>query len=324
MTLSPLAVNSKAKETFLTLEERFNKKHNFKYDYSQAVYLNNTTKLNIICPIHGLFQQASANHLKSGCLKCSGRYLHTTEEFIEKAKKVHGNRYIYSSSVYLKNSKNVTITCRVHGDFPQIARNHLNGAGCPKCAIVRVARFHRKSTEQFKADAKVVHGDRYDYTNTVYIRDKDKVAIKCEVHGIFEQTASDHLQGKGCQKCSEITLGWGRERYKDKQAIFYVLKLTDNLFKVGVTSQKTVHSRYSGDKKYPVHFQTLFTEGSEAWDLELYTLQQLKKYKYKGSEVFFEHTQNTEILTINPTNKIKEFIMNLNLTSQYKEGSHGN
>lgn len=58
----------------------------------------------------------------------------TTKEFIEKAKKIHGDRYDYSKVVYVNNKTKVTIVCPIHGDFEQVAGNHLNGSNCPICA----------------------------------------------------------------------------------------------------------------------------------------------------------------------------------------------
>ena len=57
------------------------------------------------------------------------------------------------------------------------------------------------TTEDFIAKSRLVHGDKYDYSKTVYTRSCDKVCIICPVHGEFWQTASSHLSGFGCRKC---------------------------------------------------------------------------------------------------------------------------
>ena len=50
----------------------FNKIHNNKYDYSMVNYIDNTTKISIICPIHGVFEQTPAAHKqKQGCPLCN-------------------------------------------------------------------------------------------------------------------------------------------------------------------------------------------------------------------------------------------------------------
>lgn len=46
--------------------------HGDKYDYSKVEYINNHSKVCIICPIHGEFWQNASSHLKGcGCPKCS-------------------------------------------------------------------------------------------------------------------------------------------------------------------------------------------------------------------------------------------------------------
>lgn len=111
------------------------------YDYSLITeYKNGKTKIPIVCREHGVFWQSFDNHVRfgHGCPKCGikkyGEHQRlTTEEFIKKARDVHGEKYDYSKTEYALSRENVTITCPEHGDFNQIARNHLMGAGCPKC-----------------------------------------------------------------------------------------------------------------------------------------------------------------------------------------------
>lgn len=59
-----------------------------------------------------------------------------------------------------------------------------------------------KTKEQFIASAKEKHGDTFDYSHVVYIGAASKVAIKCSQHGIFWQRASSHIEGRGCNECS--------------------------------------------------------------------------------------------------------------------------
>lgn len=107
--------------------------HNNRYDYSKAIYKNLESKIVIICPIHGDFNQIAGNHLKSGCFKCYGTEKLTTEIFTQRAKNVHGDKYDYNKVDYQGLRKKVTITCKKHGDFIQSACNHLEGVGCPVC-----------------------------------------------------------------------------------------------------------------------------------------------------------------------------------------------
>lgn len=68
-----------------------------------------------------------------------------TEDFIERARKVHGDKYGYSKVVYVKSKLKVTITCMIHGDFTQTACNHLKGAGCPQCKRTKISEAMRRS-----------------------------------------------------------------------------------------------------------------------------------------------------------------------------------
>lgn len=120
-----------------------------------------------------------------------------TQLFIEKARAVHGDRYDYSKTVYVRARGKVTITCKEHGDFEQVAHSHLAGNGCAKCG-----GRHQYSTAEWIIEAKKTHGDRYNYSKTVYIRARDRVIITCKEHGDFEQRATNHLTGDGCSKCS--------------------------------------------------------------------------------------------------------------------------
>jgi hypothetical protein len=107
--------------------------HDGKYDYSLLEYKNNKTKVKIICPIHGEFEQESGSHLKgNGCLKCSGKNL-TTEEFINKVKEKHGNKYNYSLVDYKGSFKKIKIICPIHGEFEQFSDKHIKGHGCLLC-----------------------------------------------------------------------------------------------------------------------------------------------------------------------------------------------
>ena len=129
----------------------------------------------------------------------------TTQDFIEKAKSIHGDRYDYSLSDYKTGHIKLKITCKEHGVFEQSPANHLQGAGCLLCGFKNAGQYHKKDTEKFIAEAKAIHGDRYDYSQTQYKGAREKLAIVCPKHGSFEQVAHVHLRGDigaGCEKCS--------------------------------------------------------------------------------------------------------------------------
>jgi len=115
-------------------------KHGDKYNYKLVDYKNNKTKVKIICHEHGIFEQTPGNHinLKHICPKCSYETRNeskklTTEQFIEKAKTVHGSKYDYSLVKYKNAKTKVKIICPIHGVFEQTPDKHLRGSGCLKC-----------------------------------------------------------------------------------------------------------------------------------------------------------------------------------------------
>ena len=121
----------------------------------------------------------------------------TTEQFIEDAKNIHGNKYDYSAVEYKNSKTKVKIVCKEHGIFEQTPNDHLNKlAGCNICS-----GNCKKTTKQFIQDAKHIHGNLYNYNFTNYKNSQTKVKIVCKEHGIFEQTPNDHLQGKRCPYC---------------------------------------------------------------------------------------------------------------------------
>ena len=59
------------------------------------------------------------------------------------------------------------------------------------------------TTDEFIAKAKAVHGERYDYSLTVYTGAKEKLIIICENKHQYSQQAGKHLSGTGCLKCAK-------------------------------------------------------------------------------------------------------------------------
>lgn len=182
----------------LTTEEfiaRSKKVHGDKYDYSKSIYLGRDKKVCIICPKHREFWQRADHHLSGhNCPFCSGRGK-TTEQFIQQAKKIHGDRYDYSKVEYLGSHKKVCIICPEHGEFWQYPYNHLRGATCKKCQSL--------NTEEWIELANKIHNNKYDYSQTIYKNTYTKVKIICPEHGEFWQRPDHHLSGFGCPHCSK-------------------------------------------------------------------------------------------------------------------------
>jgi hypothetical protein len=125
----------------------------------------------------------------------------TTPLFIEKAKRVHGEKYDYSEVKYVLNVVPITIRCKKHGIFLQKPAAHLLGKGCQLCKNEKLSKDRIFSTKDFLDRAHLIHGIRYDYSGTVYKGSGIPVQIKCVQHGVFNQYPFNHLKGIGCKKC---------------------------------------------------------------------------------------------------------------------------
>jgi hypothetical protein len=214
-------------ETFLTQAKEI---HGDKYDYSKVEWKNTRTPITLICPIHGEFTQVPQNHirLKCGCGKC-GREIakakinkYNTPYFIEKAKAIHGDEYDYSKVQCFNATDKVEIICAFHGVFEQIAHQHLQGHGCPKCNFDQMAKDRAMGKEVFIYKAKELFGEKYDYSKVEYINGQKNVFLICPVHGEFEVTPNNHLSKKsGCPICNESKLESELASILDKQNVKY-------------------------------------------------------------------------------------------------------
>ena len=223
----------------LTTEEfiiNARKTHGDKYDYSNSIYKNSTTKIEIICSSHGSFWQTPSLHIyKNGCSKCGdiNRKNKTIErnkqgttpqeQYIEKAKLIHKNEFDYSKTIYKGVRDRVTITCKVHGDFSLIASAHIsNGHGCPTCAKISWATI-----DNFENRAREIHGNKYDYSMVDFMnKDDGRVTIICPQHGPFKQQPSVHI-GKyknGCRICAINSKSRVSEEWLDHLAVPHTLR----------------------------------------------------------------------------------------------------
>jgi hypothetical protein len=125
--------------------EEFTKIHKNKYDYSIVDYVNSKSKVIIICPIHGNFEQTPDSHINgSGCPKCSGKNK-TTSDLIKSFINIHGeHKYTYNKVKFKNNKTKVIVTCPKHGDFKTLPSNHLQGKGCPICRESKGERIIRE------------------------------------------------------------------------------------------------------------------------------------------------------------------------------------
>jgi hypothetical protein len=179
-------------------------KHGDTYDLSYAEYYGLTRKVKIICNMHGPFYPTAGNFINnaSGCPICARilvgkKTRRTLESYVTTARKVHKDKFIYTALEYINNSAYLHIICPVHGEFTQLAQDHLNGVGCAKCSK---PVFDRDS---FVNESLIVHGDKYNYDQVVYTSALNKVEIICPTHGTFTQAPAYHVNmANGCPRCA--------------------------------------------------------------------------------------------------------------------------
>lgn len=191
--------------------------HKGRYSYPEQVYLNSKSKLEIVCPEHGLFKQEPQSHIRGGgCPKCGAikkgdARRSSWSVFIERANAKHGARYVYPTQEYKGAHEKVRITCPEHGEFQTTANSHIRGSGCPKCGVIKSAGSNRSSFQIFVEKASSVHNGRYAYPEQCYLNAKGELKILCPEHGEFQQIADNHLQGNGCPECGIIKRSEGHK-----------------------------------------------------------------------------------------------------------------
>lgn len=189
------------------------KVHLHRYDYSKVLYVAATSKVTIICPDHGEFEQRPSNHCTGrGCPECGGNKPLTLDKFIERANKLHKDHYDYSHVKFKNVESMIEIICPDHGPFFQRLMSHLKGFGCYRCGRVNTTKKLSHSHERFLEDAQRAHGDRYDYSQVEYLNALSKVTIICPAHGAFKQNPANHIRNVGCPKCGDESTAAKRTR----------------------------------------------------------------------------------------------------------------
>lgn len=193
--------------------EKANEVHGSKYDYSLTNYTLSSDKITVVCPDHGPWDVRANGHLNGrGCPKCrkrGGHNVFSTEQFIEKAKNTWDETFDYSKVEYRNIQESVIFICKEHGEFLQRPIDHLSGkVGCEECAKLK----HKDSLptisyEEFLQRARTIHGEvyRYELFCDEFLQSKSIISIICSTHGKFEQYAINHISGRGCPKCGDLS-----------------------------------------------------------------------------------------------------------------------
>jgi G:T-mismatch repair DNA endonuclease (very short patch repair protein) len=200
----------KAKNKFI---EEAKKVHGDIYDYSKFVYVHSRTNSEVLCKKHGPFICNPNNHLRGrSCPICAyelrGENCRSnTEEFIEKANKIHNNFYDYSKVNYTLSKDKVEIICPIHGSFFQNPNNHLEGKGCSSC-------IHNKDTKPERALRDFL------IENNIEFLPNDRIALEGKEIDIFIPSLNLGIEING--------LYWHCELHKENDAHLKKLLLAES------------------------------------------------------------------------------------------------
>lgn len=126
----------------------------------------------------------------------------TTEDFVRRSIKKFGDQFDYSKTIYTSSSKKLIISCKKHGECSITPNGHLSGTGCKQCSRDLNGLAHKLDTKEFISRSKLIHGDKYDYSMSIYEHSLQKLKILCPQHGEFFIKPSNHINNKqGCSKC---------------------------------------------------------------------------------------------------------------------------
>ena len=222
---------AKSKEIFIEQAKKIHKNIDGTpiFDYSKVEYINTSTKVCIIdhrinpntnCEFGEFWQTPNkhltgrGNELFSYIIKRGVEKRIDNDDFIEKCKKIHNNKFDYSNTIYNGTSKYITFECNdinpntgeKYGKITQLASHHKKGYLPSIISYVNIGIDKRKTTEKFINDAIKIHGNKYNYNKVIYIKDGIDVCITCSKHGDFWQKPNKHLNLQGCPKCKTSKL----------------------------------------------------------------------------------------------------------------------
>lgn len=240
-----------------------------RFSYEKTEYIGGKTPVTITCPVHGDIVILPAAHYNCvvGCIDCgedirAENYRIKFDEFVTRAREIHGDFYSYVEESYTEMRGAITIVCPVHGAFESKAYHHVcNEAGCPRCA----PNFKRTLLE-FITLANLKHNYKYDYSLSEYVNNTTPLKIICPEHGVFLQSPGSHLQGSGCPGCAN----WGFDYSSTAEALIYILK-SNSMVKIGITNNDAEYRCKCVNLRSPEQFSVYnyyFTSGQRAYKVE--------------------------------------------------------
>lgn len=167
----------------------------------------------------------------------------TTQEFINRAREVHGDKYDYDKVCYVNSTTHVKITCPIHGIFQQTPAAHLQGQGCPQCGFVKISKKKMLTQEHVIELFKQSHPEEnYDYSNVHYIGNNKEVEIICPIHGSFFQTPVTHIyKSSGCPLCAFEKIGL-KERKGKRDFVVQANKVHNNKYSYNLVPENLLLS----------------------------------------------------------------------------------
>jgi len=293
----------------LSLEEFIEKAkqvHGDKYDYSLVEYVSNKTKVKIICPEHGVFEQKPNSHInKRGCRLCAGNIKKTLETFIKESDKAHKNKYDYSQTDYKGKHTKIVIICPVHGEFEQLAGNHLYlKNGCPICSYESsFSRGEQELQEWLSQHIDIITNNRsliYPYELDIVIPSR-KIAV--EYNGLYwhsEQRGKDkkyHLNKYNLckEKGYRLIQIWENEWLFKKDIVKSIL-----LSALGIYERK-LGARQCEIKDVDVKDARIFYNSNH--------IQGFKGGKHKG---LYYNNELVSLMTIEKSNILERFANKIN------------
>lgn len=280
----PLFKHSRRNMNFDEFKATAEQLHDNKYKYIRNSFVNLKTKMKIICPIHGEFEQAPHSHLNGhGCEKCgiikrSLTQTITNENFINKCVKVHDGYYDYTKTKYTGCYNDVDVVCPKHGLFTVSAYSHLQGHGCKKCATEKNALKLLKPLETFIEDAKKKHpNENSDYSQVRYLGAKVPIEIVCPNGHHYWQKPNKHLSGHSCPYCAKIVSS-------------YEIELQEFLKSIGISFETSKRNILSNSQEIDIliphnnvaiEFDGLYWHSTDK-RAKLYHLNKTNECKNKG------------------------------------------
>lgn len=226
----------------LTTEEFIQKAkqvHDDKYDYCKVKYINQNTEVILLCnKCHKEFLIKPVRHIhrKVGCPNCSKTKKLTIEDFIKRAREIHGEKYDYSEYQMINDATKSTIICECGNRFQQSYMNHVRlKQGCPVCKGGIFVSL-KKQLEK----CNIIHNNKYNYSlidEKTYITRQNKIKIICPIHGKFNMTMGNHLNGQGCVKCRKSKTPMTPDEYLKKVDLLYT-----SIYKYDLTNYETTKS----------------------------------------------------------------------------------